>query len=68
MTLGLPTILAAIGLVLVVEGLVLALAPSRIEDVLEFLRGLSVEIRRNLGLGFVAAGLVVIWLASAWAG
>lgn len=68
MTLGLPTILTAIGLVLVVEGLVLALAPARIEDVLAFLRGLSVETRRNLGLGFVAAGVVVIGLARVGAG
>ena len=68
MTLSLSMIFLGIGLVLVVEGLALALAPSRIEDVLEFLARLSVETRRNIGLGFLAAGVAVIWLASGWGG
>ena len=68
MTLGVPMIFLGIGLVLVVEGLALALAPARVEDILEFLARLSVETRRNIGLGFLAAGVAVIWLASGWAG
>lgn len=58
----------ALGLVLVIEGLVLALAPSRVEDVLEFLQRLSLDTRRHIGLGFLAAGVVVIWLATLWIG
>ena len=61
-------IIMAIGLVLVIEGLVLALAPSRVEDVLELLQRLSLDSRRYIGLGFLAAGVVVIGLATAWAG
>ncbi|MCR9149960.1 MAG: DUF2065 domain-containing protein [Rhodobacteraceae bacterium] len=52
-----------LGMVLVVEGLVLALAPSRIEDVLELLRRIPVDIRRMIGLGAVALGVAAIWLA-----
>jgi uncharacterized protein YjeT (DUF2065 family) len=57
------TVLYGIGLVLVVEGLVLALAPSRIEEALDFLRSLSAEQRRVLGLAALAVGVVLIWLA-----
>ncbi len=57
------TILLAIGLVLVVEGLVFALAPSRLDAVLDLLRNLPAETRRMLGLGALATGVVLIWLA-----
>lgn len=68
MTLGAGEIATALGLLLVVEGLVLALAPSRIEEVLEFLRSLSVESRRMIGLAALAAGVLMIWLAGGRAG
>lgn len=61
-------IIMAIGLVLVIEGLVLALAPSRVEDVLELLQRLSLETRRHIGLGSLAAGVAVIWIATKWGG
>jgi uncharacterized protein len=57
------TIVLALGLVLVVEGLVFALAPSRIDEALELLRRLPVDARRYLGLGAVALGVLLIWLA-----
>jgi len=57
------TILLAIGLVLAVEGLVLALAPSRVEDMLAALREMPVETRRLIGLIAIATGTFVIWLA-----
>ena len=53
----------AIGLVLVLEGLVFALAPSRIEDMLALIAAMSKEQRRMLGLITVAIGVAVIWLA-----
>jgi hypothetical protein len=55
--------LLAIGLVLVVEGLVYALAPSLIEDLLDRLRTLPLETRRMMGLAALAAGVALVWLA-----
>jgi uncharacterized protein YjeT (DUF2065 family) len=52
-----------LGLVLIIEGLVFALAPSRVEDVLEMLRRLPVEARRLIGLGAVTIGLFLLWVA-----
>ena len=57
-------ILQAIGLVLVVEGLVYALAPHLIEDLLRALRDMPVETRRLVGLGAMALGVAFLWLAS----
>jgi len=59
-------ILLAIGLVLAVEGLVLALAPRRIEDALRLLLTLSEDRRRMIGLGALALGVVLVWLARGW--
>ena len=53
----------AIGFVLVFEGLVLALAPSRLEDALRVLTTLPVDRRRLIGLGALAAGVAVLWVA-----
>ncbi len=61
---GFALILLAIGLVLSLEGLVLALAPSRIDELLELIRQMPVETRRNLGIAAVALGVALIWLAS----
>ena len=57
------TILLAVGLVLVVEGLVFALAPSRLDEALELLRRLPPETRRLMGLGALAIGVLLVWLA-----
>lgn len=61
---GVALLLLAIGLVLSLEGLVLALAPSRIDELLELIRRMPVETRRNLGLAALALGLALIWLAT----
>jgi len=53
----------AIGLVLAIEGLVLALAPQRIEDALKLLAALGPDRRRQIGLGALALGVGLIWLA-----
>ena len=58
-------ILLALGLVLVVEGLVLALAPSRIDQVLALIASLSTDQRRMIGLAAVALGVALVWLARA---
>jgi uncharacterized protein YjeT (DUF2065 family) len=57
--------LLALGLVLIVEGLVYALAPSLVEDMLAALRALSLEQRRMIGLSALALGVALVWLASA---
>lgn len=57
------TLLLAIGLVLVVEGLALALAPSRLAEALRLLLSLSPDRRRLLGLVALALGVVLVWAA-----
>ncbi|NSY38384.1 DUF2065 domain-containing protein [Leisingera sp. ANG59] len=56
-------IFLALGLVLIAEGLVYALAPSLVERLLEMLRTLSEEQRRNAGLAALVLGLILVWLA-----
>lgn len=55
--------LLGLGLVLVIEGLALALAPSRVEQVLALLASLGRDRRRLVGLVSVALGTGLIWLA-----
>lgn len=55
--------LLALGLVLIVEGLVYALAPSLVEDLLEALRRMPIEARRLMGIGALALGVALVWLA-----
>lgn len=57
------TIVLAIGLVLVVEGLVYALVPSAIERLFEAYRSLTIDQRRAIGLVSVALGVGLCWLA-----
>lgn len=54
-------LLTGLGLVLVIEGLALALAPSRLEEALAYLAALGPERRRMLGLGALALGVALIW-------
>ncbi len=61
----LETTLLALGLVLLIEGLVYGLAPSLVEQMLEALRALPENARRLLGALAVVGGLALIWLAKA---
>ena len=54
-------VLAALGLVLIVEGLAWALAPSAIEAMLAALRELPIETRRLVGLAALAMGALLLW-------
>lgn len=56
-------LLLALGLVLVVEGLVYALAPSLIESMLAMLKETTLEQRRVVGLVTLAIGVVLVWCA-----
>jgi uncharacterized protein YjeT (DUF2065 family) len=55
-------ILLGLGLVLVFEGLVLALLPNRLEELIKFISEIPPETRRLVGLGAVAAGVILVWL------
>ena len=57
------TAFLALGLVLIVEGLAYALAPSLIERMLEMLRLLAEDQRRVIGLIAITAGVVLVWAA-----
>lgn len=57
------TVFLALGLVLIVEGLAYALAPSLVEQMLEMLRMLPEATRRNVGLLAIALGVVLVWIA-----
>jgi hypothetical protein len=60
---GLADLVTAFGLLLVLEGVVLALvAPGRIGRMLEALRGLPPGLLRAAGLAAAAAGLLIVWL------
>jgi uncharacterized protein YjeT (DUF2065 family) len=61
-------VLLALGLVLVVEGLALALAPSRMEEALRLIVAMGRDRRRMLGLAALAAGVGLIWIARQIAG
>jgi uncharacterized protein YjeT (DUF2065 family) len=56
-------LLTGLGFVAVIEGLALALAPSRMEDVLALLTKLDLNTRRLLGLVAVAVGVLIVGLA-----
>lgn len=56
-------IFLALGLVLILEGLAWALAPSIIEQVLELLRSLPESARRQIGLLAMVGGLMLVWFA-----
>ena len=54
----------ALGLVLIVEGLVYALAPSLVEELLEALRELPLETRRLFGVAALLVGMALVWAAA----
>lgn len=56
-------VLLALGLVLIVEGLAYALAPSLIERVLEMLRSLPIPARRQMGGLAMVSGVILVWVA-----
>ncbi|MFB9150015.1 DUF2065 domain-containing protein [Roseovarius ramblicola] len=57
------TALLALGLVLIVEGLVYALAPSLIDRMLVALAAFPPEARRLMGMLALVCGLLLVWAA-----
>lgn len=53
----------ALGLVLIVEGLIYALAPRVVEQMLAALAAIPPDARRALGLGALATGVALVWVA-----
>ena len=56
----------AIGLVFVIEGLILALAPGHLRGILELVAQLPPEQLRNSGLIAATIGVAIVWAARAW--
>ncbi len=54
---------AALGLVLVIEGLLWAAFPSLAGRLLEAMAGTSEPVLRFSGVGAIALGVLVVWLA-----
>ena len=56
-------VLYALGLLLAVEGLIYALAPSVVERLLAMLKSMPHDQRRLMGLMSMAIGILLLWLA-----
>jgi uncharacterized protein YjeT (DUF2065 family) len=56
-------LLLALGLMAVVEGLVLALAPLRFDKLIKALSQLTLHQRRTIGLAAVTFGVALVWVA-----
>jgi uncharacterized protein YjeT (DUF2065 family) len=59
----LSLLLLALGLVMILEGLVYALAPSLLERMLEILRAMPEAAVRQIGALVIVAGLGLVWVA-----
>ncbi len=59
-------LLLGLGLVLVFEGLVFALAPSRLEELIRLIAETPIETRRVIGLAAVALGVFLVWASGAF--
>jgi len=55
-------LVTAIGLVLVIEGLLYAVAPGRLKTMAEFASRMPDDMLRNAGIVAVAVGVAVVWL------
>jgi uncharacterized protein len=57
------SLVLAIGLVFVIEGLLYAFVPGHLRGLANTLNGLSDEQLRIIGTAAIGAGVLVIWLA-----
>ena len=58
------TAFLALGLVLIIEGLAYALAPSFVERMLQVLSEIPENARRSMGALAIVIGLVFLWVAN----
>ena len=61
----LTTLLLGLGLVAIIEGLALALAPARMREALEAIARMDPERRRLVGLLAVTVGIALVWASRA---
>ncbi|MDC0477090.1 DUF2065 domain-containing protein [Pelagibacteraceae bacterium] len=54
-------LITAIGLLFFIEGLFLAIFPSRIKNILELIKNTPINKLRTFGLVFLIIGFVIIW-------
>ena len=54
-------IITAIGLVFFIEGLLLAIFPSRVKNMLELIKNTSTNTLRTFGVTFLIIGFLIIW-------
>ena len=54
-------IITAIGLILFIEGLLIAIFPSRIKNMLEIIKNTPENKLRTYGIIFLIIGFVIIW-------
>tara|TARA_Y100000768_G_scaffold205602_1_gene154898 strand:+ start:351 stop:536 length:186 start_codon:yes stop_codon:yes gene_type:complete len=57
----LKELITAIGLLFFIEGLFLAVFPSRIKDITEFIKNTPESKLRTLGIVFLIIGFLIIW-------
>lgn len=62
MPIGLGDALTALGLVLVIEGLIFAAVPEGAKRALTLMTSRPPALMRMLGVGAMAAGVVLVWL------
>jgi uncharacterized protein YjeT (DUF2065 family) len=53
--------ITAIGLLFFIEGLLLAILPSRIKNILEVIKNTPENKLRSFGLFFLIIGFLIIW-------
>ena len=54
-------LITAIGLLFFIEGLFIAIFPSRIKNMLKLIKNASESKLRSLGVTFLTIGFVIIW-------
>jgi uncharacterized protein YjeT (DUF2065 family) len=57
----LKELITAIGLLFFIEGLFLAIFPSRIKNILELIKNTPESKLRTLGIVFLIMGFLIIW-------
>ncbi|WP_299790192.1 DUF2065 domain-containing protein [uncultured Marivita sp.] len=60
------TVIQGIALVLIIEGLAYALAPSLVERMLEAMRMMPLDFRRLIGGSAIAVGIAMLWILQAF--
>ncbi|GGC04074.1 hypothetical protein GCM10011363_20950 [Marivita lacus] len=56
------TVIHGLALVMIIEGLAYALAPSLLERMLEAMRAMPLDMRRLIGVSSLATGVAMLWI------